>query len=257
MQTQPVENVERVPETSSTDFLFPLKSRATVARETMAFEFDTSAAKDFNFQAGQSVDLTLINPPETDPEGDTRTFSLASSPLHRDSFIVATRMRSTAFKRSLQTIPLGTKVRVSQPAGSFALPEETSKPVVFVAGGIGITPFRSMIEWVVEEKIPYQMTLFYSNRSPADVAFLKDFEQWRGHASNFKFIPTITQLGDASWPYERGRVDAAMIKKHIPPLAQQIYFVAGPTTMVFATKETLIKAGVNEANIRSDEFYGY
>jgi ferredoxin-NADP reductase len=241
----------------SMDFLFPLKGRATVGKETMAFEFDTSAVKDFDPQAGQSADFTLIDPPETDPKGNTRTFSIASSPHHKDFFLIATRMRSTAFKRSLQKIPLGTKVRVSRPTGSFTLPDDMKKPVIFIAGGIGITPMRSMIEWAVEKKLPYQMTLFYSNRAPADAAFSSDFEEWQKQAESFKFVPTITQPGDASWPYERGRIDAAMIKKYIPQMDLPIFFVAGPPGMVLAMNQALIQSGADEENIRTDEFYGY
>jgi len=111
-----------------------LLERVEVAEGTMAFHFEKPSQ--FDFLAGQSADVTLFNPPETDSEGNTRTFSLASSPFE-NHLMFATRMRDTAFKRSLKKVPLGTDVKIDSPMGSLTLHKNSVKPAVFLAGGIG------------------------------------------------------------------------------------------------------------------------
>jgi ferredoxin-NADP reductase len=138
-----------------------LLSRKEIAEGTMAFHF--SKPQGFVVKAGQSVDLTLIEPPETDAEGNTRAFSLTSSPQEPE-LIIATRMRDTAFKRVLKSMHLGNRVKMDGPMGSFTLHKNASKPAVFLTGGIGITPFFSMAKSAAAEKLPHEIYLFYSNR---------------------------------------------------------------------------------------------
>src|SRR5215475_7222075 len=119
--------------------------REEMAERTMAFHFSKPA--DFQFRAGQAMDVTLLDPPETDAEGNTRTFSIASAPFDGD-LMIATRMRDTAFKRVLRNAEPGLNVKIRGPSGSFVMYRGTEKPAVFLAGGIGITPFVSMIRQV-------------------------------------------------------------------------------------------------------------
>ena len=239
-----------------TQYGFPLRDRRDVAEGTMAFRFDTSGS-DFTFEAGQNADFTLIDPPKTDAEGNVRTFSFASSPHHRDFFMIATRMRPTAFKDGLRSVPLGTKLRVEGPNGNMVLHEDPSKPAVLLAAGIGITPFRSMLEWATEQKLPHQFTLFYSNRTPAMTAFLHDLEAWSKRNTNIHLVPTITDSTDRDWPYETGRVDEAMLAKHVPDLKRPIYYLAGPPGMVEALKKLLLDRGVSRDSVRFETFSGY
>ena len=109
--------------------LSKLLNRVEVAEGTMAFHFEKPSG--FAFKAGQAADLTLLNPPETDSEGNTRTFSIASAPYERQLLFV-TRMRDTAFKRSLKKVPLGTEVQMSSPMGSFTLHKNSGKPAVLL-----------------------------------------------------------------------------------------------------------------------------
>jgi ferredoxin-NADP reductase len=135
----------------------------------MAFHFEKPSG--FNFKAGQSADVTLANPPETDAEGDMRTFSIASPPFENE-LVFTTRMRDTAFKHSLNKVPLNTEVTIGSPVGSFTLHKNPSKPAVFLAGGIGVTPFLSIVRQADHEQLPHKLYLFYSNRRPEDAAFL-------------------------------------------------------------------------------------
>src|ERR1017187_9449 len=140
-----------------------LLSRHEVAEGTMAFRFERPA--NWAFKAGQYLDMTLLAPPETDSEGNVRSFSIASGP-NEETLMVATRMRDTAFKRVLKTMPLGTAVKIDGPSGDLTLPDSFTRAAVFLAGGIGITPFRSMICLAAAERLPHQIFLFYSNRRP-------------------------------------------------------------------------------------------
>src|SRR5262245_43944258 len=129
----------------------PLIERTEVAERTMSFAFDLER-QSFPFKPGQYITLAQPAPLYRDDKGSVRQFSIASSP--RDPFLlIATRMTGSAAKRSLAELPLGTRVDVQGPIGSFVLPQDASRPVVLVAGGIGITPFRSMIKAATEQKL--------------------------------------------------------------------------------------------------------
>src|SRR5437016_3848230 len=139
--------------------LCKLVNRHEVAERTMAFRFEKPS--NWTFKPGQFLDMTLLDPAETDAEGNVRSFSIASGP-HEETLMVATRMRDTAFKRVLKTMPLGSAVKIEGPFGDLRLPNSASRAVVFLAGGIGITPFRSMLVWAAKEKLPHRIFLFYS-----------------------------------------------------------------------------------------------
>jgi ferredoxin-NADP reductase len=239
-----------------TEHLFPLKDRKEVAEGTMAFWFDTSGS-DFTFEAGQNADFTLIDPPKTDAEGNVRTFSFASSPGHRDSFMIATRMRKTAFKDSLKSVPLGTKLKVEGPNGNMVLHEDSSKPAVLFAAGIGITPFRGMLEWATEKKLAHRFVLFYSNRTPALTPFLDELETWRERNPNIQLVPTITDSTDPAWRYESGRINEAMLVRYVGDLKEPIHYLAGPSGMVDSLKTLLLDRGVSRDNVRFETFTGY
>ncbi|MBI5405253.1 MAG: FAD-dependent oxidoreductase [Candidatus Kerfeldbacteria bacterium] len=234
-----------------------LKERKEIAAGTMAFTFDTSADPKFTFDAGQNVDLTLIDPPQTDAEGNTRTFSFASSPTHRGEFMIATRMRPTAFKSVMRYLPIGTALRADGPNGNMTLHEKSDRPAVFLTGGIGITPFRSMIEWATVTHQPHELYLLYSNRTPDATAFLGDFETWSAANPKLHLMPTVTESDDSNWPYGRGKIDEAMIRQAVPDATSAIYYLAGPPAMVEAMKALLKGMKISKDDIRSESFSGY
>ena len=148
---------------SKTTYLLKLQDRYEVAERTMAFEFEKPEA--FVFKAGQAIDMTLINPSETDAEGNRRTFSIANAPDER-TLLIATRMRDTAFKRALATMPIGTQVEIEGPFGDLILHNDQARAAVFLAGGIGITPFRSILLQIIKERLHYSVFCFFANRRP-------------------------------------------------------------------------------------------
>ena len=234
----------------------PFMRHEEVAEGTMAFHFAKPA--EFQFRAGQSVDITLLNPPEADAEGNTRAFSIASAPFDED-LMVATRMRDTAFKRVLRNAAPGLHVKIEGPSGSFVLHRKAEKAAVFLAGGIGITPFLSIIRQAAHDKAPHQLYLFYSNRRPEDAAFLDVLLAVPKQNANFHLIATMTEMGEShrSWNGETGFIDRDMLARHLPSLQGPIYYLAGPPAMVAAMRRMLTDAGVDEDDIRTEEFSGY
>jgi ferredoxin-NADP reductase len=238
------------------DYVSRLLSRAQVAEGTMAFHFERPSH--FDFISGQSADLTLLAPPETDSEGNTRTFSIASSPFE-NQLMFTTRMRDTAFKRSLKKVPLGTEVRIGPAMGSFTLHKNSAKGAVFLAGGIGITPFLSIVRQADHDRLPHKLHLFYSNPRPEDTAFLETLQMLESSNQNFQLICTMTDMGQSRkiWKGETGLINKEMLSRHLSALQGPIYYSAGPPTMVAGMKKMLVGAGVNEDDIRTEDFAGY
>lgn len=228
----------------------------TVAEDTMRFHFVKPAG--FDFVPGQFVELALIDPPETDAEGNSRAFSLVSAPSEPE-ISITTRMRDTAFKRVLKKLPPGAKLLVDGPMGDFTLHRNGTKSAVFLAGGIGITPFHSIIKNAAEKNLPHKLVLFYSNRRPEDTAFFSELQGIAAKHKNFQMVATMTEMEKSSkpWSGERGFIDAAMLKRHLPSLDGPIFYVAGPPAMVTAMRAMLEKAQVDPDAVRSEEFGGY
>jgi ferredoxin-NADP reductase len=231
-----------------------LLEQKVIAKDTVEFVF--SRPEGFAYRAGQSIDLYLINPPETDDEGNKRAFSLTSAPFE-EHLMIATRMRNTAFKRVLKNMQPGTELSLDGPFGSFTLHNDAAKPAVFLTGGIGITPVHSMIEQAMHEKLPHKMILFYSNHTPNEAAFMDELNIVAAQNSNFTFVPTMTQAQGTDWKGKAERISEDMIKEYVPDVNSAIYYLCGPASMVSLLKQTLINAGVNEDNIRSEDFTGY
>ncbi len=232
-----------------------LVGRELVAERTMAFRFQKPA--DWSYRAGQFVDITLLDPPETDVEGNTRGFSISSAPSE-DAITITTRLRDTAFKRVLQSMPLGTVAKIEGPFGDLRL-HHANRPAVVLTGGIGITPFRSiLVETIGAGGLPYPVVVFFANRRPQDAAYLDELRALAERDGNLRFVPTMSGL-DASdpWDGERGHIDAAMLGRHLEGLPDAIYYLTGPPGMVHGLRTMLVAAGVDEDDIRTEEFTGY
>src|SRR5437016_7962521 len=185
-------------------FLAKLEDRQEIAERTMAFRFEKPAS--FKFIPGQFIDITLQNPSETDSEGDTRGFSIASAP-YEDFIMVATRLRDTAFKRVLRSIPLGAEVKIEGPFGNLRLHNDKLRAAVVLTGGIGITPFRSILLHAAKEKLPHRIFLFYANRRPEDAAFLAELQQLEMQNPNYKLIACIAERRNRHLLVRRERGD--------------------------------------------------
>jgi ferredoxin-NADP reductase len=236
-------------------FMAPLVGRELVAEGTMAFRF--AKPPDWTFQAGQFIDITLIDPPETDAEGNTRGFSISSAPSER-VIMITTRLRDTAFKRVLQSMPLGASVRIEGPFGDLRL-HHAQRPAVVLTGGIGITPFRSiLVEATRSGGLHYPVVVIYANRTPADAAFLDELLDLAASDPNLTVLPTMSDVDAVDpWSGERGRIDAAMLRRHLNGLLNPIYYLTGPPGMVHGLRVLLTSEGVDDDDIRVEEFTGY
>jgi len=232
-----------------------IKEKREVASGTLFVLFDL-LGEELDFQAGQYFWLTLLDPPYNDEKGPRRHISVATSPNERGVLGLATRLRDTAFKRSLAALPVGTEVDVEQPKGDFVLPAETDLPYVFIAGGIGITVFRSMLRYIAEEDLPHRVTLVYSNRDRESTAFLHEVTELADARDNIDLVLTMTE--DDGWDGESRFVGPELLGDHLKgDLSGYRYLLAGPPAMVEAVTEQLREAGIPEDNIRPERFSGY
>jgi len=222
----------------------------------MAFQFERP--RNFLFNAGQFVDLAPRGARSDSSDGLTHAFSIASSPL-AEEIVVATRMRDTAFKPALSILAIGAAVRIKGAMGSFTLHKNVSRPAVFLAGGIGIAPFLSMLSYAAMNKLHPPISLFYANRYLEDAAFMDTLRELESSTENFRFVPTLTRVGNAhrEWKGETGHISPEMLSRHVSNLPGSICYVAGPSTMVSAARVALNAAGVDEDDIRTEEFAGY
>ena len=230
--------------------------REEVAEGDMAFNFEKPPGG--TFRAGQFIDMDLIDPPETDAEGNTRGFSIASAPFE-DTIMIASRMRDTAFKRVLKTLPLGAEVKIEGPFGDLRLHNNAGRPAIVLSGGIGITPCRSILLQATEDRREHHIFFFYGNRRPEDAPFLDDMRALERQNANFRFIPTMSEMEKSHLPWEgeRGRIDKALLAKHLTGVVSAIYYITGPPGMVKALRTILQDGGVDDDDIRTEEFTGY
>src|SRR5262249_22659759 len=148
--------------------------------DVFSFKFDRTSTdnRHLDYTAGQYCIVDLGT--KQDPEGPTRSFTMASSPTEKDSILVTTRIRDTLFKKKIESLDIGALVNISAPLGKFVLHEDSSKPAVFLSGGIGVTPFRSMIKSATDLNLPTKITMFDANRNQDNIIFRDEFDRWAG-----------------------------------------------------------------------------
>ena len=233
-----------------------LQGRDDVAERTLAFRFARPAS--FAFKPGQAIDVVLPSGSGDNADDLRHTFSIVSAPFE-DAIVIATRMRDTAYKRSLASLAVGSEVQVEGPFGSLTLPGDRARHVVLIAGGIGITPFISMLRHVTRNRRAAPVTLLYSNRRPEDAAYLDELEGLGDAGGGVRFVATMTGAGTSArpWTGRRGRIDAELVRAHTGAAHRPVFLVAGPPAMVAGVRKTLNDAGVDDDDIRSEDFFGY
>ena len=224
--------------------LLTLRSREDIAAGTAAFHF--AKPPGFAFKPGQAVELLLPDPGGGKDMG--HAFSLVSAPFE-DELVIATRMRDSVYKRALGALTPGQAVRLDGPFGALTLHKARNRPAVFVAGGIGITPFMSMLRQNAHDGGGRDVVLLYSNRLPEHAAFLAELQAMARADSRFRLVAVMTDA--------EGLLDAARIRQSLADLAAPIAYVAGPPAMVEAMRTALAQAGIDEDDIRSEDFFGY
>jgi ferredoxin-NADP reductase/nitrite reductase/ring-hydroxylating ferredoxin subunit len=191
-----------------------------------------------------------------DAKGPIRHFSIASSPTEQDHILISTRIRDTQYKQKLASLKEGAKILVWGPEGDFVLHDDYSKPAVFLSGGIGVTPFRSMIKYATDKQLPIKITMFDSNKNQQNILYKEEFDRWAEQNKNFKVIYAVTEEEqeaiNSNWSGERGRIGKLMLERHLSKgeIGNAIFYICGPPGMLKAMQELLQK----EMQIPKDRF---
>jgi ferredoxin-NADP reductase/nitrite reductase/ring-hydroxylating ferredoxin subunit len=223
-----------------------------------------------NYTAGQFAFFD-IGGVYNDPKGPIRHFTISSSPT--ENFIMfSTRIRDSPYKKRLSNLEEGAKVKVRGPEGQFVLHQDYSKSAVFLSGGIGVTPFRTMIKYATDKQLPVKIAMFDSNRNVSNILFKKEFDDWANMNENLKIIYTISQEEEEDrhekssstakndWKGEYGRIDKAMILKYVDinELNNSIFYICGPPSMLKAMQALLQEElEIPKERIKVEEFTGY
>lgn len=239
------------------DALLQFLRKEQISNDTYSFYFDNSS-RIIDFIPGQYIRMTLpIDQP--DERGKTRLFTIASSPLEKDHIMITTKIMQSTFKKTLVQLVPGTQVQFFGPMGIFTLREEETMPRIFIAGGIGITPFHSMITYVYQKKLPIPITLFVSFSTPEEVIFKDELETISKQMPTIKVIYTVTKPEGSTmqWNGETGRISKDLMSKYTEDLRYSIYYLVGPPVMVSAMLELVQQIQVPPEQVRRENFVGY
>lgn len=231
-----------------------LIDRRTLARDTEEFRF--SRPEGFIFVPGQTISLALAAPQAgADAPLLKHTFSLVNAP-HEDTVCIATRLRNTPFKQALTALAPGASARFSGPYGKLTLPESAGRPLILIAGGIGITPYMSMLRHATHAGTPHRFVLLYSNRQAGDAAFLDELRELVQMNPQVRVLATLTAPG-AHHEGLHGRIDAAAVRRAMDGFSDPLFYITGAPAMVEDLSAALIDARIPEAAIRTEGFHGY
>lgn len=228
------------------------------AKGTKSFFWESE--KKTEWLAGQYFYFTLPKLNYPDPRGATRHFTISSSPTEDNVLRLTTRIRKeSGYKKTLDELKIGSEIEAAGPNGTFILDEKEAGNHVFIAGGIGVTPFRSMIKYAIDNNIGSKITLIYSNSTPEEIAFYTEFVDWAAKWPNLKLAITVTHPEESKqiWKGLTGRIDLAMIKKYSEGINDPTYWLCGPPAMIDGVEEVISKMKIPDNKLRTEKFTGY
>jgi ferredoxin-NADP reductase/nitrite reductase/ring-hydroxylating ferredoxin subunit len=241
-----------------------LEKTSKKGTDVMSFKFSKyDEYNHLNYKAGQYAIVDLGT--KEDPEGSTRSFTMASSPTE-DVILITTRIRDTPFKKKLANLDIESTVNITSPLGKFVLPDDGSKSIVLLSGGIGVTPFRSMIKYATDNHLPTKITMFDSNRNLENILFKEEFDDCMNRNNNLKIVYTITEEKEQSSSVaeegkgERGYINRAMLTKYLTrdELDSSVFYICGPPGMLSAMQKMLEdELQIPKQRINIEEFTGY
>lgn len=241
-----------------------LEKKAATGTDMVSFKFSRKSVDNkqnqnvyLNYKAGQYAIVGLGT--KEDPEGPLRSFTMASSPTEEDFILISTRIRDTPFKKKLASLDIGTSANMTAPLGKFVLHEDYSKIAVFLSGGIGVTPFRSMIKYCTDTHLPMKIVMFDSNRNEDNILFKEEFDVWASLNRNLKIAYTLDKP-DNDWKGEQGYINQAMVTKYLDvnELDNSIFYICGPPGMLNAMKKLLQEdLDIPKESIMVEVFTGY
>lgn len=237
-------------------YILRLKEKNEIGADMYDFVFEAGGPA--KFRPGQYMEWTLAHE-YPDSRGNRRYFTIASAPTERETILgVKFYPAASTFKKALLSMNPGDEIAASQIAGDFVLPKDEKKKLVFMAGGIGITPFRSMIKYLLDKNERRELVLFYSNKTASEISYRGLFHKARKQLG----IKTVYNLTDVESVYEdwkgyKGRLNAEIIAKEVPDYEERAFYLSGPRGMVTGFEEVLKKMGVKKSRIRTDFFPGF
>lgn len=224
---------------------FSIIDKKQVAHETTEMVFDTSE-QEFAFNPGQYIRLTMPSLSADVPKGNTRDFTIILSPDKKNIVQIAFRNSDSRFKQEILKAGKGTKIQAQGPLGVFTLPKDSSIPIVFTAGGMGITPCLSMIRFITANNTEHNIHIVYANASPKRAAYIDEIKLLAKNNSNINLTEKI------------GKVDAEFIKSQVKYTDKTLWYVCGVPEMTIALSKDIPKImEVSEHNIRIEEYTGY
>lgn len=235
-----------------------LREQRPETQDVMTFVFDLQGQRYF-YTAGQFAYFELDDLKFDDPRGKRRHFTLSSSPTENGIVQFTTKLRGFGLKETLRAASPGLELSLEEARGRFVLEENTGKSIVFLGGGIGVTPFRSMLRYATDENLEIPITLLYSAEAPEQLVFRKEFDLLPQENPRLKVVLTVSALENAEklWLGETGRIDEAKIRAHVQDLPNTIFYTCGPPPMVQAMQELLKAMGVADEAVRVERFTGY
>jgi glycine betaine catabolism B len=232
-----------------------LKARLPETTDVMSFVFDLGGQK-FEFRPGQFVFYELDGLVFPDERGNRRHFTISSSPTEKGTIMFTTKMRGTGFKETLLNAPLGYELNVETPDGLFVMHEGEARRQVFITGGIGVTPFRSILRNAVDTNAPISGLMLYFNHASSDIIFRDELENISRQMQTFSMVHVLSQP-EERWTGERGQLDEMLLRKYVTNFDQSVFWISGPPQMVSAYRGLIKQIGVSDEAIRTDSFIGY
>jgi ferredoxin-NADP reductase len=219
-----------------------------------AFEFYFKRPKDLKFEAGQYMKYSA-DIPNVDDRGSSRYFTISSTPNNKEFITLTTRIIRSSFKICLSEMREGDRIRAFGPLGYFTVDLKSKKEKIFLAGGIGITPYHSVLQTIKNKKNLPNITLFNSWPSASEAVYYKELKEIEKKNKNIKIIYTLTkEMKDG---FEEGRIDESMIKKYVQDYKNAEYFIVGSESVEAGLIELVTGMGIPEENIFSENFPGY
>jgi len=203
----------------------------------------------FDYKPGQYAMMVL----QTGDDENVRSLSIASSPTE-NFLLFSTKISESSFKKKFNSLQTGDKTKIKGPMGIFVL-DESAKNIVFLGGGIGITPFRNMIKYATDKKLPIKLTLLYSNRTSDEICYKDEWPQFEKQNPNLKVVNTITD--DPNWNGRKGRIDGKMIREFAADFNNTLFYICGPPGMVDGLSQLLKTMNVPQQNVKIEKFVGY
>lgn len=234
--------------------ILPLLRKVKISPDTFVFVFDK--VKKFDFSPGQYLEWTLPHP-HSDSRGNRRYFSIVSAPHENLMIAVKFYEPSSSYKKALLALENGAEVIATSLSGDFVMPKDFVSPLVFIAGGVGIAPFRSMLEDIVERKKQVNVILVFANKRKEDIVFQDTFEKAKEFGVRTVFVLTDSEAVPPDWTGHVGHIDDKIIRQQIPDYSKRLFYISGPQLMVQNFEKILLGMGVNNKNLKLDYFPGY